>query len=101
LRFAPLEGTTAAALGLTPTGERKTWTVKAHVAGSTFERSDAIVKILQLTPLWAEFADLIEIIPTIFRDAAYRVFARLRYMINRKANTCDLPDQSFLLRLLP
>jgi predicted DCC family thiol-disulfide oxidoreductase YuxK len=101
LRFAPLESTTAAALALTPRGERKTWTIKAHVSGNTLERSDAVVKILQSTPFWAEFADLIEIIPRVIRDMAYRVFARLRYVISLKTNACDLPDKAFLSRLLP
>jgi predicted DCC family thiol-disulfide oxidoreductase YuxK len=102
LRIAPLQGTTAANLGLTPTGPAAGWTILARTDdGRILDRSNAILAIGRtLHQPWRALAAIASIVPRPIRDAAYRLVAASRRMLPGKAR-CPLPSEDDRRRILP
>ena len=88
VRFAPLQGSTAAEL-LTHEDVADLDTVVLVDDGVLFRRSAAIVGLLrQLGGPWRLVATLLWLIPRPLRDVGYRMVARSRYRIFGKSDTC-------------
>ena len=68
--------------------------------GRCFERTDAVLEIMRdLTGLWHWFR-VLKILPRPCRDYFYRVFARNRYRLFGKRDTCIVPSASVRERFL-
>jgi predicted DCC family thiol-disulfide oxidoreductase YuxK len=68
--------------------------------GQVFERSDAVLMILQqLGGIWW-FTRLFWVVPRFFRDWTYEVVARNRYAFFGKRDTCRLPTPAERARFL-
>lgn len=105
LHFAPLQGSTAAALeraGLIPAGE-DTVIYLTGLAGADPEvrvRSDAALAILGTVGApWALFGGL-RLVPRPLRDLVYRAVARSRYRIFGRFDACRVPDAATRARFL-
>ena len=90
IKFATLQGTTAARL-LTPPLREDLNTVVLWYKGEVLTESTAILTCLkELGGLWS-LAGLLKIIPSIIRDSVYRLIAKYRYKFFGKLSTCRLP----------
>lgn len=100
LRFAPLQGETAAAL--LPAADRETLdSLVFWDRGQLHRRSSAVVRILwQLGPFWRVVGSLLWVIPLPLRNAGYRLVAKLRYRLFGKKETCRLPTPAERSRVL-
>lgn len=106
LRFAPLQGETAASL------RRRHDEIPADIdtlvvvdtregQEKVFLRSAAVVRILGvLESPWRHFR-LLRLVPAPLLDLGYRAFARLRYRIFGKRDTCRVPSPEERTRMLP
>lgn len=100
MRFAPLQGETAARLLPAADRENLGSLVLWSEAGA-FRRSAAVVRILwQLGGLWKVPAACLWLIPGPLRDGGYRVVAALRYRLFGKKETCRLPTPEERGRIL-
>jgi predicted DCC family thiol-disulfide oxidoreductase YuxK len=64
-------------------------------------RSDAIVFILkQLGGVWRPLAAVLQLIPRVVRDAAYRLVARTRYCVFGRYDSCPVPSEDTRFRFL-
>lgn len=92
LRFAPLQGATAAAR-LPDTLRASLNTLVFQRGGSSYVRSAAVVRILlTLGGVWAVAGVLLWLVPLPLRDLGYRCFARVRYRLFGKHDACRLPS---------
>jgi len=106
LRFAPLQGETAAAVRrrhpeippdldsiiyveATDQGERVSWW------------SDAAFRIADAVDMRSVALACLRRLPRRLTDLAYRVFARLRYRVFGKLDVCPLPSPEVRARFLP
>lgn len=91
LKFAPLQGETAAVL--VPENVRKNLNTFVFSSnGKLHYRSGAVVRILlSIGGFWKIAGALIWIVPSPLRNAGYRVVSKLRYRIFGKHETCRLP----------
>lgn len=108
LRFAPLQGPTAAAVL-----QRRGWTgdplrtvVLVLGAGradeKVFLRSDAALKAFGLLGGWRRAAAvLLSLPPRALRDAAYDFIARRRHRWFGKFDACPIPPSEWRERFLP
>jgi len=90
LRFAPLQGPTAAKL----LSERSSnlssvvfWSGEAY-----YEKSDALLKIMALPGMRWKWLLVFRIIPRSARDFIYDIIARNRYKWWGKKETCRIPS---------
>lgn len=91
LRFAPLQGTTAAQRLDAGIRNRLDTMVFAR-GGETFTRTAAVSRILMtLGGRWKLLGWLLWIVPSPIRDLGYRVVSRLRYRLYGKHESCRLP----------
>jgi predicted DCC family thiol-disulfide oxidoreductase YuxK len=96
LRFAPLQGGTAASLRashpeIPAEAETFVYVEGAPGAQRVYLRSEAALRVLaRLDPPWRWLAWL-RVLPRPLRDAAYRGFARLRYRLFGRLDACRLP----------
>jgi len=92
LRFAPLQGETAARL--LPVADRENLgSLVFWDAGRTYRRSTAVVQILsRLGPAWRVLGGLLWVIPAPLRNGGYRAVAALRYRLFGKKEACRLPS---------
>jgi predicted DCC family thiol-disulfide oxidoreductase YuxK len=96
LHFAPLQGKTAAALRRRhpeiPEGVDTLVYVEIDAAGERVHlRSDAVFRIVaQITGPWRRLVWLRRL-PRPLTDAGYRLFARCRYRLFGKFDTCPTP----------
>jgi predicted DCC family thiol-disulfide oxidoreductase YuxK len=96
LRFAPLQGETAAALRTRhpefPTDVETLVYVETDASGEhIYLRSDAIFRVVeQVRSPWRHVARL-RWLPRWLTDAVYRVFVRNRYRIFGKLDECAIP----------
>lgn len=91
LRFAPLQGTTAQRL-LAPEFTSQLDTLVYVKKGQTYTRSTAVVQILwTIGGISAVAAVLLWLIPKPLRNLGYRGFARVRYRLFGKHESCRLP----------
>ncbi|MBY0518755.1 MAG: DCC1-like thiol-disulfide oxidoreductase family protein [Bacteriovoracaceae bacterium] len=99
LRFATLQGTTAAKL-LPPELVNDLDTVVVWHKGKILLRSDAILVCLsEIGGLWS-LCSVLKIIPRPIRDAVYRLIAHYRYVWFGKRQTCRLPLPGERLKFL-
>lgn len=64
-------------------------------------RSDVTVNILMLLGgRWRVLGRILGAVPAFLRDAAYAVFARNRYRLTRKYQSCPLPDAAERIKFL-
>lgn len=101
LRYAPLQGETAASR--LPAGDRDNLAtlVYADEAG-LHRRSDAVVRILhRIGGIWRPVSWMLRLIPPLAREAGYRLVAGHRYRIFGKRDTCRLPTAEERGRVLP
>lgn len=90
IKFATLQGTTAARL-LSPPLREDLNTVVLWYKGEVLTESTAILTCLkELGGLWS-LVRLLKIIPSFIRDSIYRMIAKYRYKIFGKLSTCRLP----------
>ena len=91
LKFAPLQGTTAAAI-IPPNVRESLNTFVFSDGGRLSYRSSALVKILiRIGGLWKLLGLMLWLIPSPLRDLGYRVVSRLRYQLFGKTDACRLP----------
>jgi len=92
MRFAPLQGETAARL--LPAADRENLgSLVLWEDGQAWRRSTAVVHILwKLGGIWTVPAAVLWLIPSPLRNAGYRVVAKLRYRLFGKKETCRLPS---------
>ncbi len=101
LRFAPLQGSTYAALDV-PSKPHDLDTVVLLDQGGLHIRSEATLRALQhLGGFWSALGTLARLCPRPIRDAAYRAVARRRHALAGAADSCPLPTPQQLARLLP
>ena len=101
IRFAPLQGETAAELLPRHFTERLN-TVVFRKRGRNFTRSAAVVRLLnEFGGVWKLAAWLFWLIPRPLRDLAYWLVAKSRYRLFGKHETCRLPTPAERARFLP
>ena len=103
VRFAPLEGETAARLleGRPELGgvDSMIW---IDPAGGALTRSAAALAIARhVGGGWAALAALLGIIPAVLRDGLYDLIARTRYRIFGRYDACPVPPLEHRSRFLP
>jgi predicted DCC family thiol-disulfide oxidoreductase YuxK len=101
IRFAPLDGSTAAEHHIQLPENRATWTIMALDGDHRLERSDAVLRILSRTTRWADLGDFLHIFPRPLRDLGYRIVARYRYLLAKRKDACGMPDPALRAKLLP
>jgi predicted DCC family thiol-disulfide oxidoreductase YuxK len=91
IRFAPLQGTTAARL--VPAELRSQLsTLVFRSGGHNHLRSAAVCRILlTLGGVWRIFGGMLWLIPWPLRDLGYRLVAKVRYRLFGRHETCRLP----------
>ncbi|MEQ9407084.1 MAG: DCC1-like thiol-disulfide oxidoreductase family protein [Fuerstiella sp.] len=100
LKFAPLQGETAAQLVPDQVRKNLNTFVFAH-AGRLYYRSGAMARILmQLSGGWRILGALLWVIPWPLRDLGYRMVAALRYRLFGKSEACRLPTPEERSRFL-
>ncbi|MFO1093407.1 MAG: thiol-disulfide oxidoreductase DCC family protein [Planctomycetaceae bacterium] len=100
LRFAPLQGATAARL--LPAADRENLgSLVLWEDGNAYRRSTAVVRILRhLGGLWAVAAGCLWVIPAPIRNGGYRLVAGSRYSLFGKKDACRLPTPEERSRFL-
>ena len=92
LKFAPLQGTTAAAVLPEESRVRLDTLVLAH-EGRLYYRSTAVVRALLLLPGgWKVVGWLLWLIPSPLRNLGYRMVSAVRYRLFGKHESCRLPS---------
>ncbi len=91
LKFAPLQGNTAAEI--VPEDVRKNLNTFVFAdAGRLFYRSGALARILtRIGGVWWLAGTLLWLIPWPIRDLCYRVVSKLRYRLFGRKESCRLP----------
>lgn len=91
LRFAPLQGATAAAMISYDLRDRLDTLVFVH-KGRTYIRTAAVSRILMtLGGRWQMLGAMLWLIPCPLRDLGYRLVSRFRYRMFGKHDVCRLP----------
>lgn len=91
LRFAPLQGTTAAAMISSDLRDRLDTLVFVR-DGKTYIRTAAVSRILMtLGGRWQMLGAMLWLIPFPVRDLGYRLVSRFRYRMFGKHDACRLP----------
>jgi predicted DCC family thiol-disulfide oxidoreductase YuxK len=91
LKFAPLQGDTAACLVPEKARQDLNSFVFAN-SGRLYYRSGAMARILmRIGGLWRILGAMLWLIPWPLRDAGYRIVAALRYRLFGKHESCRLP----------
>jgi predicted DCC family thiol-disulfide oxidoreductase YuxK len=100
LKFAPLQGETAAACLAATDRENLSSLVFFH-DGVSMRKSSGVVQILrQLGGVWKLLAGLLWIIPKPLRDLGYTCVATFRYRLFGKKETCRMPTAEERGRIL-
>lgn len=100
LRFAPLQGTTAAERLPRDVRERLDSLVLLR-NGEFWLRSGAVARILMLLPgAWPVAGGLLWLIPWPLRDLGYRFVSAVRYRVFGRHETCRLPTPEERTRFL-
>ncbi len=102
LRFAPLQGPTAAALATRhPEITGNLDTVIYLEDGVAYVRSEAVLRACGHLPAPWRLLRALRWIPAVLRDVVYRLVARSRYRIWGRYDTCKLPSEDEAARFLP
>jgi predicted DCC family thiol-disulfide oxidoreductase YuxK len=101
IRFAPLQGETAAArFSSIPSEALKT--VIFVVDGREFRQSSAVVRVFwKLGGIWWVLGGLLWSVPKPLRDLGYRIVAANRYRMFGRKEACRLPTPEERVRFLP
>lgn len=101
-RFAPLQGTTAAARLPEPIRRGSAPDSVVLLRGERiYQRSSAALRVLQSLGGFYTLAGLLLLIPSPLRDLVYDFVAARRYRWFGKRESCRLPTQSEKSRFLP
>lgn len=101
LLFAPLQGSTYAALEADPKPMDLDTIVLADSRGVHL-RSEAVLRALvHIGGVWGTFGAVSLVVPRAIRDAVYRFIAKRRHAIAGTADSCPLPTESQRARMLP
>lgn len=101
LRFAPLQGSTYAALDVAnkPTDLS---TIVLVENDRLYTRTSATVRMLRaMGGVWSLLGSLLWLIPKPLRDLGYRLIARNRYRLAGRVEACSLPTGPVAARMLP
>lgn len=106
LRFAPLQGPTAAAvLARHPLPEGLDSIVLVEGTGGADERvswyATAIFRICGYLPSPWRAAAALRIVPRVFADLGYRAFAAVRFRVWGRRDACRVPTPAERARFLP
>lgn len=103
VRFAPLQGETAARLlGSRPGLAGIDSMIWIDAEGQAFTRSAAALAIARhVGGTWSVLAAFARIVPRVVRDALYDGVARLRYRIFGRYDACPVPPPEHRGRFLP
>jgi predicted DCC family thiol-disulfide oxidoreductase YuxK len=106
LRYAPLQGETAAALRVRhpeiPEALETFVFVEPSAEGErVYLRSDALFRVLAQLDTPLRRLAVLRVLPAGLRDALYLVFARMRYRLFGRLDACVLPNAEEKARFLP
>ena len=107
LRFAPLQGATAAALrhrwpAIPPDLDSIIYVDRSSGVEDVSWRADAFLRICRLLGgPWRVVGAIGEWLPRSLADAAYDAFARRRHLLGRPPDTCALRSPMERARFLP
>lgn len=102
LRFAPLQGPTAAALRLRHSEIPESLdTVVFLDEGRVYVRSQAFLQLARHLPSPWRWATVLRFVPSALLDVGYRVIAATRYRIFGKHDACRIPRPAERARFLP
>ena len=101
LRYATLQGETAARLFGAPQGPEEGWSVMLLEGGRLHERSTAALRAAMAAGGLGRLFALGLLVPRGLRDAAYRWVARNRKRWFGGAEACLLPTMALRQRFLP
>lgn len=101
LRFAPLQGETAAAMLVSPVDDPGEWSVVYVDAAGIHTRSDAALRICRRIGGLLGCLAWLRVIPRPLRDAVYRAVARRRYRWFGRHAVCPVPPADVRARFLP
>ncbi len=101
LKFAPLQGETAARLidadDIAALKSMVLWTPTG-----VYKSTSAVVRVFWLLGgVWSVFGTLLWLIPRPLRELGYRIIATNRYRIAGKKETCRMPTPAERARFLP
>lgn len=65
-----------------------------------YQRSTAVLYFLKDTQSWLSFLIVFLIVPSFIRDFLYNLFAKWRYVLFQKRDTCRVPTSAEKERLL-
>lgn len=105
-RFAPLQGSTAREIlrrhPEVPAGLDSILLVEQRADGETITwYSQAIFGICREIPGPWRFFAVLRLLPRVVSDLGYRLFARLRYLVWGRRDTCRIPTPAERARFLP
>ncbi len=73
----------------------------ANPSGLLLSRSDAVLFVLnELGGMWRCFGRILRVLPRVVIDCGYRAFARYRYSIFGRYDSCPLPSAATRSRFL-
>lgn len=99
LKFAPLQGTTAATV--LPVQDQQLNSIVVYDGTHCWRSSSAIVRILWSLPQpWPVLGTLLWFVPKPLRDFGYGLVARSRYRLFGKHETCRMPTEEDRGRIL-
>jgi predicted DCC family thiol-disulfide oxidoreductase YuxK len=102
LRYAPLQGETAARLRAQLPGIPDDLDTMVFVDdGQVYLRSRAFARIARYLPMPWRLGAVLRYVPRVLADAAYGLVARSRYRIFGKVEACGLPTAEQRQLLLP
>lgn len=101
LRYATLQGETAARLLGPPEGDAGGWSIKLLDEGRVYDRSTAAIRAMTRAGGLGKLAGAMLIVPRVVRDGIYRWIATHRYRWFGDAEACLLPTQAIRQRFLP
>ena len=100
IRFAPLQGQTAAKL-LPAEDTRNLNSVVFQVRGQARRQSTAIACLLrEMGGVWSLLGWLLWLVPSPLRNLGYRLVARFRYRMFGQTETCRMPKPEERARFL-
>jgi predicted DCC family thiol-disulfide oxidoreductase YuxK len=102
VKFAPIQGQTAQDIPeIQQMGKPEEWSIYFAEGSQLYKKSEAVLRICLVIPLFADFAKVLLAIPSSVRDLVYEAIARKRYLIFGKAAACELPTKDMQSRVLP
>lgn len=106
LMFAPIQGETAAALGIewdeaAPPSEASVLFVDTTPPTPEVRaRSRAVLACLETSGAWPVVHPIVRFVPTPLLDVAYKFVARIRYRVFGRHDVCQIPDRAERARFL-